>query len=77
MRKRILNNSQKNQSFDYVILSQTLQAFLDPEGVIQQLLRIGKKSIVTIPNFGHWKVRTIVTKNLPNGWYNTNLHMYH
>ena len=73
-----------NQSFDYVILSQTLQAFLDPEGVIQQLLRIGKKSIVTIPNFGHWKVRSHlllkgtmpVTKNLPNEWYNTpNLHM--
>ena len=73
-----------NQSFDYVILSQTLQAFLDPEGVIQQLLRIGKKSIVTIPNFGHWKVRfhlllkgtMPVTKNLPNEWYNTpNLHM--
>ena len=73
-----------NQSFDYVILSQTLQAFLDPEEVIQQLLRIGKKSIVTIPNFGHWKVRSHlllkgtmpVTKNLPNEWYNTpNLHM--
>ena len=44
-------------SFDYVVLSQTLQAFLDPENVINQLLRVGKKAIVTIPNFGYWKVR--------------------
>ena len=71
-------------SFDYVILSQTLQAFLDPENVINELLRIGKKAIVTIPNFGYWKVRMHlllkgtmpVTNNLPNEWYNTpNLHM--
>jgi|TARA_B100001996_G_scaffold63699_1_gene45732 methionine biosynthesis protein MetW len=73
-----------NLSFDYVILSQTLQAFLNPENVISELLRIGKKAIVTIPNFGFWKVRINllfkgtmpVTKNLPNEWYNTpNLHM--
>ena len=73
-----------NNSFDYVILSQTLQAFLNPEKVISDLLRIGKTSIVTIPNFGFWKVRfnllfkgtMPVTKNLPNEWYNTpNLHM--
>ena len=71
-------------SFDYVILSQTLQAFLNPEIVIQELLRVGKRAIVTIPNFGHWKVRIDllikgtmpVTKSLPNEWYNTpNLHM--
>ena len=71
-------------TFDYVILSQTLQAFLDPENVINELLRIGKKAIVTIPNFGYWKVRMHlllkgtmpVTSNLPNEWYNTpNLHM--
>jgi methionine biosynthesis protein MetW len=71
-------------SFEYVILSQTLQAFLDPENVINELLRVGKKAIVTIPNFGYWKVRIHllfkgtmpVTKNLPNEWYNTpNLHM--
>ena len=71
-------------SFDYVILSQTLQAFLDPENVINELLRIGKKAVVTIPNFGYWKVRIHllfkgtmpVTENLPNHWYNTpNLHM--
>jgi len=72
------------KSFDYVILSQTLQAFVDPEKVLEQLLRIGKQTIVTIPNFGYWKVRLHllfkgtmpVTKNLPNEWYNTpNLHM--
>ena len=71
-------------SFDYVILSQTLQAFMSPENVIKDLLRVGKKVIVTIPNFGHWKVRLDllfkgempITKNLPHEWYNTpNLHM--
>ena len=71
-------------SFDYVILSQTLQAFLDPENVISELLRVGKKAIVTIPNFGYWKVRIHlllkgtmpITKDLPNEWYDTpNLHM--
>ena len=71
-------------SFDYVILSQTLQAFLNPEIVIQELLRIGKKAIVTIPNFGFWRVRIHllikgtmpITRNLPEEWYNTpNLHM--
>ncbi len=71
-------------SFDYVILSQTLQAFLDPENVIAELLSVGKKAIVTIPNFGYWKVRLHllfkgtmpITKNLPNEWYDTpNLHM--
>ena len=73
-----------NESFDYVILGQTLQAFVSPEIVIEELLRVGKKAIVTIPNFGHWKVRLNllfkgtmpVTKTLPNDWYNTpNIHM--
>ena len=73
-----------NNSFDYVILSQTLQAFKNTEIVTKELLRVGKKAIVTIPNFGHWKVRINlltkgtmpVTKTLPNDWYNTpNLHM--
>ena len=73
-----------NKSFDYVILSQTLQAFLNPELVLNELLRVGKKAIVTIPNFGYWKVRIHlflkgtmpVTDALPNEWYNTpNLHM--
>ena len=66
-------------SFDYVILSQTLQAFLNPELVINELLKVGKKVIVTIPNFGYWRVRLQllfkgtmpVTENLPHEWYNT------
>ena len=73
-----------NQSFDFVILSQTLQAFYNPEKVLKDLLRVGKSVIISIPNFGYWKVRTKllffgkmpVTKTLPNTWYNTpNLHM--
>ena len=73
-----------NQSFDYAILSQTLQAFLNPETVINELLRIGRKAIVTIPNFGYWRVRfhllfkgtMPITETLPDQWYNTaNLHM--
>ena len=73
-----------NLSFDYVILSQTLQAFYNPEKVIDDLLKISNKAIVTIPNFGYWKVRLHlfingtmpITKHLPNEWYNTpNLHM--
>ena len=73
-----------DKSFDYVVLGQTLQAFINPEIVIKELLRVGKKAIVTIPNFGHWKVRLNlliqgtmpVTKTLPNEWYNTpNIHM--
>ena len=71
-------------SFDYVVLGQTLQAFVNPEIVIKELLRVGNKAIVTIPNFGHWRVRLNlltkgtmpVTKTLPNDWYNTpNIHM--
>ena len=73
-----------NKSFDYVILSQTLQAFLNPEKVINELLRIGKQAIITIPNFGYWKIRLHlllkgtmpVTRTLPDEWYNTpNIHL--
>ena len=73
-----------DNSFDYVVLSQTLQAFVNPEIVIRELLRVGKKAIVTIPNFGHWRVRLNllvkgtmpITESLPNDWYNTpNIHM--
>ena len=73
-----------DKSFDYVVLGQTLQAFINPEIVIKELLRVGNKAIVTIPNFGHWKVRLNllvqgtmpVTQTLPNKWYNTpNIHM--
>ena len=72
------------KSFDYAVLSQTLQAFINPEEVLNQLLRIGKQTIVTIPNFGYWKIRMHllfkgtmpITKNIPYEWYNTpNLHM--
>jgi len=73
-----------NDSFDYVVLGQTLQAFINPEIVIKELLRVGKKAIITIPNFGHWRVRLNllikgtmpITNSLPNNWYNTpNIHM--
>ena len=73
-----------DKSFDYVVLSQTLQAFYEPEKVLRNLLRIGNSAVISIPNFGFWKVRIKllffgempVTKTLPNTWYNTpNLHM--
>jgi methionine biosynthesis protein MetW len=73
-----------DKSFDYAVLSQTLQAFRYPENVLNQLLRIGKQTIVSIPNFGYWKIRLHllfkgtmpITKNIPYDWYNTpNLHM--
>ena len=73
-----------DKSFDYVVLSQTLQAFLSPEIVLDELLRVGKKAIVTIPNFGNWQVRLHllfkgtmpITKSLPEQWHSTpNLHM--
>ena len=73
-----------DKAFDFVVLSQTLQAFYQPENVLNELLRIGKKAIISIPNFGYWQVRTSllffgkmpVTKSLPDSWYNTpNLHM--
>ena len=73
-----------DKSFDYVVLSQTLQAFLKPEKVIDELLRIGKQAIVTIPNFGYWKIRLHlllkgtmpVTRTLHDEWYNTpNIHL--
>ena len=73
-----------NKSFDYVVLSQTLQAFYNPDNVLKELLRIGNSVIVSIPNFGYWKVRTSLlffgkmpmTKTLPYSWHNTpNLHM--
>ena len=71
-------------SFDFAILNQSLQQFYDPRVVLNELLRIAKNAIVTIPNFGYLKVRINllfqgtmpVTKTLPNTWYNTpNLHM--
>jgi len=72
-----------DDAFDYVILSQTLQATRQPRYVVEQMLRIGQKAIVSFPNFGHWRVRFSllikgrmpVTKDLPYSWYDTpNIH---
>jgi methionine biosynthesis protein MetW len=69
--------------FDYVILSQTIQATRNPRRVLEQMLRIGRNAIVSFPNFGHWRIRTHlmfkgrmpVTENLPDSWYDTpNIH---
>lgn len=70
-------------AFDYAILSQTIQATHSPRTVLEQLLRIGKRVIVSFPNFGHWRIRSQVmfggrmpvTANLPQAWYETpNIH---
>ena len=74
-----------SHSYDYVILSQTLQAMLRPKKVLLELLRIGGKAIVSFPNFGYWKIRLQlllfgkmpVTKGLPYSWYETpNIHFF-
>lgn len=73
-----------DESFDYVILSHTLQAIHRPEYVLKEMLRVGKKIIVSFPNFGYWRVRFGLlfsgrmprTRLLPHWWYNTpNIHM--
>jgi methionine biosynthesis protein MetW len=72
-----------DDAFDFVILSQTLQATYHPREVVEQMLRIGRKVIVSFPNFGNWRVRAAlgfrgrmpVTKDLPYSWYDTpNIH---
>jgi len=72
-----------DDGFDFVILSQTLQATYHPREVVEQMLRIGRKVIVSFPNFGNWRVRAAlgfrgrmpVTKDLPYSWYDTpNIH---
>jgi len=72
-----------DQAFDYVILGQTLQAMHAPKEVLEQLLRIGRRAIVSFPNFGHWRVRAHllfrgrmpVSESLPLQWYETpNIH---
>ena len=70
-------------SFDFVILSQTLQAMDNVEGVLREMLRVGREGIVTFPNFGYWRHRLDimqghmpVSKTLPHAWYNTpNIHL--
>jgi len=72
-----------DDAFDYVILSQTIQATRQPKVVLEHLLRIGRRAIVSFPNFGHWSVRLDlalrgrmpVTGNMPYAWYDTpNIH---
>ncbi len=72
-----------DDAFDYVILSQTLQATLHPRKVLEHMLRIGLHAIVSFPNFGHWRIRFQVaargrmpiTDNLALPWYDTpNIH---
>ena len=70
-------------SFDYVILSQTLQAMRNTEAIVLEMLRVGRQGIVTFPNFGHWQARLQimagrmpVSKSLPYQWYDTpNVHL--
>jgi methionine biosynthesis protein MetW len=72
-----------DDAFDYVILSQTIQATRQPRVVLEHMLRIGRRAIVSFPNFGHWRIRyevalrgrMPVTGNLPHAWYETpNIH---
>lgn len=68
-----------DQAFDYAILSLTIQATRQPKTVLENLLRIGHRAIVSFPNFGHWRIRTELlftgrmprTRNLPEPWYTT------
>ena len=70
-------------SFDYVILSQTLQAVRSSERVVREMLRVGREGIVTFPNFGYWRHRLDVlqgrmpvSRELPHSWYDTpNIHL--
>ncbi len=72
-----------DQSFDYAILSETLQTMMRPDKVLDELLRIGRHAVVSFPNFAHWRVRLSlllggkmpVTRLLPVAWYETpNIH---
>src|ERR1700719_5082811 len=72
-----------DDAFDYVILSQTLQATRKPRKVLEHMLRIGRYAVVSFPNFGHWRIRLQllmrgrmpVTENLSQSWYETpNIH---
>ncbi len=66
-------------SFDCVILSQTLQQAMEPERVMEEMLRVGREAIISFPNFGHWAIRlqlllkgrAPITRTLPHQWYNT------
>ncbi|MGD8483773.1 MAG: methionine biosynthesis protein MetW [Thioalkalispiraceae bacterium] len=70
-------------SFDYVVMTQALQAMHYPDKTVEEMLRVGREAIITFPNFGHWRCRLNiargrmpVTSSLPNSWYNTpNIHL--
>lgn len=73
-----------DKSFDFVILSQTLQAIKRPDFLLQEIARVGKQGIIGFPNFGHWQCRTQlalgghmpVSRTLPNSWFDTpNIHL--
>jgi methionine biosynthesis protein MetW len=73
-----------DQAFDYAVLSLTIQATRNPKPVLENLLRIGRRAIVSFPNFGHWHIRSgllvrgrmPVTRNLPDNWYESpNAHL--
>ena len=73
----------ESNSFDYVVMTQALQALQRPDHVVAEMLRVGKTAIVTFPNFGHWRVRLGLlggrmpnTPALPDEWYSTeNIHL--
>ena len=73
----------ETDSFDFVILSQTLQAMRHTEAIVDEMLRVGRQAIVTFPNFGYWRNRLAVARgnmpvseNLPYEWYDTpNVHL--
>ena len=73
-----------DNTFDYVILTQTLQAVQHPDRLLDEMLRVGKEGIVSFPNFGHWRNRLQITfgghmpvsRNLPDEWFDTpNIHL--
>ena len=72
-----------DNSFDFAVLSQTLQQVRHPQNLLQRMLRVAKRAVVLVPNYGHWRIRVQillhgrapVTGSLPYDWYNTpNLH---
>ena len=80
----ILRKEFQNEAYDYAILNQTLQSTVKPDYVLKEILRIGKKSIVSFPNFAYWRVRFYLllkgkmpkSEMLPYEWYNTpNIHL--
>lgn len=78
-----LHNFQ-DKRFDYVVMTQALQAVLRPDQILSEMLRVGREAIITFPNFGHWRIRAFlgfkgrmpVSSALPYQWYDTpNIHL--